>query len=153
GLRLELAPDLVATRGERRIFRPLAAGDASDPRIAMGRAEFVRRRVLVDAQHLGAALCQLIGSGGAHGAQTEQHDVIGCRHSVESFSSGWLGRQDSNLGMVESKSTALPLGYAPAGNRVGGREHSDLGNRAKGAKIRHPERSRGAFSSRQAAYS
>ena len=26
---------------------------------------------------------------------------------------GWLGRQDSNLGMAESKSTALPLGYAP----------------------------------------
>src|SRR6516162_2821605 len=28
-------------------------------------------------------------------------------------SSGWLGRQDSNLGMAESKSAALPLGYAP----------------------------------------
>src|SRR5882724_12097197 len=27
--------------------------------------------------------------------------------------SGWLGRQDSNLGMAESKSAALPLGYAP----------------------------------------
>ncbi len=26
---------------------------------------------------------------------------------------GWLGRQDSNLGMAESKSAALPLGYAP----------------------------------------
>jgi hypothetical protein len=26
----------------------------------------------------------------------------------------WLGRQDSNLGMAESKSAALPLGYAPA---------------------------------------
>jgi hypothetical protein len=26
----------------------------------------------------------------------------------------WLGRQESNLGMVESKSTALPLGYAPS---------------------------------------
>ena len=25
----------------------------------------------------------------------------------------WLGRQDSNLGMPESKSGALPLGYAP----------------------------------------
>jgi hypothetical protein len=25
----------------------------------------------------------------------------------------WLGRQDSNLGMGESKSPALPLGYAP----------------------------------------
>ena len=28
---------------------------------------------------------------------------------------GWLGRQDSNLGMAESKSAALPLGYAPSG--------------------------------------
>ena len=27
----------------------------------------------------------------------------------------WLGRQDSNLGMAESKSAALPLGYAPIG--------------------------------------
>src|ERR1700732_4040100 len=30
---------------------------------------------------------------------------------------GWLGRQDSNLGMAESKSAALPLGYAPSGWR------------------------------------
>jgi hypothetical protein len=28
----------------------------------------------------------------------------------------WLGRQDSNLGMAESKSAALPLGYAPPWN-------------------------------------
>jgi hypothetical protein len=28
---------------------------------------------------------------------------------------GWLGRQESNLGMAESKSAALPLGYAPTG--------------------------------------
>ena len=25
----------------------------------------------------------------------------------------WLGREDSNLRMAESKSAALPLGYAP----------------------------------------
>ncbi len=31
----------------------------------------------------------------------------------------WLGRQDSNLGMAESKSAALPLGYAPAGRGAG----------------------------------
>jgi hypothetical protein len=30
----------------------------------------------------------------------------------------WLGRQDSNLGMAESKSAALPLGYAPSGDRA-----------------------------------
>ncbi len=29
----------------------------------------------------------------------------------------WLGRQDSNLGMAESKSAALPLGYAPMRTR------------------------------------
>ena|SRR5438876_7795125 len=28
---------------------------------------------------------------------------------------GWLGREDSNLRMAESKSAALPLGYAPSG--------------------------------------
>jgi hypothetical protein len=27
----------------------------------------------------------------------------------------WLGRLDSNQGMAESKSAALPLGYAPTG--------------------------------------
>src|SRR3954451_22287255 len=31
---------------------------------------------------------------------------------------GWLGRQDSNLGMAESKSAALPLGYAPTGGSL-----------------------------------
>ena len=28
---------------------------------------------------------------------------------------GWLGREGSNLRMAESKSAALPLGYAPTG--------------------------------------
>jgi hypothetical protein len=30
----------------------------------------------------------------------------------------WLGREDSNLRMAESKSAALPLGYAPSGASV-----------------------------------
>jgi hypothetical protein len=30
---------------------------------------------------------------------------------------GWLGRLDSNQGMAESKSAALPLGYAPMRDR------------------------------------
>jgi hypothetical protein len=30
----------------------------------------------------------------------------------------WLGRLDSNLGMAESKSAALPLGYAPTGGSL-----------------------------------
>lgn len=33
----------------------------------------------------------------------------------------WLGRQGSNLGMAESKSAALPLGYAPSS---AGRDHN-----------------------------
>ena len=34
----------------------------------------------------------------------------------------WLGREGSNLRMAESKSAALPLGYAPSCRRVGIRE-------------------------------
>jgi hypothetical protein len=30
----------------------------------------------------------------------------------------WLGREDSNLRMAESKSAALPLGYAPTDRRL-----------------------------------
>ena len=42
---------------------------------------------------------------------------------------GWLGREDSNLRMAESKSAALPLGYAPPqpGNR--GRRRGCSGRR------------------------
>src|SRR5690242_17489378 len=43
--------------------------------------------------------------------------VSGLPSTANSFFPGtrliWLGRQDSNLGMAESKSAALPLGYAP----------------------------------------
>ena len=31
----------------------------------------------------------------------------------DGIDSNWLGCQDSNLGMPESKSGALPLGYTP----------------------------------------
>ena len=34
--------------------------------------------------------------------------------AVHEFARKWLGREDSNLRMVESKSTALPLGDAPS---------------------------------------
>ena len=40
----------------------------------------------------------------------------------------WLGRQDSNLGMAESKSAALPLGYAPSAPRGGGPQLYSEGN-------------------------
>jgi hypothetical protein len=33
----------------------------------------------------------------------------------------WLGREDSNLRMAESKSAALPLGYAPPNRQCGER--------------------------------
>ncbi len=45
----------------------------------------------------------------------------------------WLGRKESNLRMAESKSAALPLGYAPMaprrppGGEEGGAEHSGCG--------------------------
>jgi hypothetical protein len=39
---------------------------------------------------------------------------------VRSFVRGWLGCEDSNLGMAESKSAALPLGDTPT--RIRGRQ-------------------------------
>jgi len=80
GLGLERAPDLVAARGEGRVFRPLAAGDAGDAGVAVRRAEGMRRIVLVDAQHPRAALRQLVGGGGAHRAQPENDRVDCVRH-------------------------------------------------------------------------
>jgi hypothetical protein len=41
--------------------------------------------------------------------QTAKQNKLFCLNEVT-----WLGRQDSNLGMAESKSAALPLGYAPS---------------------------------------
>ena len=39
----------------------------------------------------------------------------------------WLGRLDSNQGMAESKSAALPLGYAPSHRRIAGRRRGPIG--------------------------
>ncbi len=41
--------------------------------------------------------------------------LSGVRVSADGDRTGWLGREDSNLRMAESKSAALPLGYAPSG--------------------------------------
>ena len=41
-----------------------------------------------------------------------------CRRPAEPRN-GWLGREGSNLRMAESKSAALPLGYAPTGRNEG----------------------------------
>ena len=40
------------------------------------------------------------------------------RKNMGSTREDWLGRQGSNLGMAESKSAALPLGYAPAAGSI-----------------------------------
>src|SRR5271156_5223382 len=40
---------------------------------------------------------------------------------LQSLSWAWLGRLDSNQGMAESKSAALPLGYAPPAREGRGR--------------------------------
>jgi hypothetical protein len=48
----------------------------------------------------------------------------GCRSCSRSTPAGceeWLGREGSNLRMAESKSAALPLGYAPTGSSGSGR--------------------------------
>jgi hypothetical protein len=36
-------------------------------------------------------------------------------HYFKGLDAAWLGREGSNLRMAESKSAALPLGYAPTG--------------------------------------
>ncbi len=42
---------------------------------------------------------------------------------------GWLGREDSNLRMAESKSAALPLGYAPMRRRIAAGRPRAVGQR------------------------
>ncbi len=53
-----------------------------------------------------------------HGSS--QQNVEGLRGQVTA-ATGWLGREGSNLRMAESKSAALPLGYAPIGPSGGSR--------------------------------
>ena len=60
---------------------------------------------------------------------------------MEMVDMGWLGRQDSNLGMEESKSSALPLGYAPKITVIRRPDHNDF---AGGALLR-PQAAWAAF--------
>ena len=46
-------------------------------------------------------------------AEPLHRDFTGSRAESLSLCKHWLGREDSNLRMAESKSAALPLGYAP----------------------------------------
>lgn len=48
----------------------------------------------------------------ANAAAKRDTAAAGCPDSTKGEI--WLGRQGSNLGMGESKSPALPLGYAPS---------------------------------------
>ena len=65
------------------------------------------------------------GAPAAHFPQTETKPYLrnaavprglsGIHMLARGDRTGWLGREDSNLRMAESKSAALPLGYAPSG--------------------------------------
>ena len=44
---------------------------------------------------------------------------------MQSVFLNWLGYEDSNLGMVESESTALPLGDTPKGGGYDGNRTCD----------------------------
>src|SRR5207302_11476011 len=66
-----------------------------------------------------------------------------CRDSESSEinSIGWLGREDSNLRLPESKSGALPLGYAPIDARAAREPHLIRNNDRSGqADISKPAR-------------
>jgi hypothetical protein len=49
----------------------------------------------------------------ANGQRLPRPKWNGRRRSLKKARKDWLGCQDSNLGMAESKSAALPLGYIP----------------------------------------
>ena len=57
----------------------------------------------IDANDLGTKECSSVRRG-----------LLSPSSTVERRT-GWLGREGSNLRMAESKSAALPLGYAPTG--------------------------------------
>ena len=50
------------------------------------------------------------------------------RRKFSKFRTGWLGREGSNLRMGESKSPALPLGYAPTARTMRNRDADPSGN-------------------------
>ena len=62
-----------------------------------------RRMIKLGTRRLSAS-CKMPANGGL------PREIVG---KISRARTGWLGRQDSNLGMAESKSAALPLGYAP----------------------------------------
>jgi len=87
GRLLELAPDFVRAARELSVHRALTAGEPGNARFPVARAEGVRRREAVDAEHGFPRSGELPGGGRSHGAQSE-HDRIEhswLRHSRSPF--------------------------------------------------------------------
>src|SRR5262245_1059678 len=51
---------------------------------------------------------------------------------------GWLGRLDSNQGMAESKSAALPLGYAPSAMWLDAGDHTGATGQVNVSQCKEP---------------
>src|SRR5262245_43532285 len=66
-------------------------------------------------------LAKVADLGSLETIQIRQVFPVKCREFAQKLTTilgrvtGWLGREGSNLRMAESKSAALPLGYAPTG--------------------------------------
>src|SRR5437868_10855257 len=58
-----------------------------------------------------------------HGKGGKRRGFIDSTGEYRDTRTGWLGREDSNLRLPESKSGALPLGYAPIDARAAREPH------------------------------
>jgi len=75
GFVLQFAPDFMRPVRERRVLNPFAAGQPRDARVAVARAEYMRRRITIDAENFLAAFGELIERGRAHRAEADNHAV------------------------------------------------------------------------------
>ena len=116
-LGFEFLPDLVRAPDEGRVMCTLGTGDPRDAALAMARSQPVRRRVLVDPQHPGAALRQLIGGGRPHRAQPEDDDVVSFRHGCSTRTTCLCG--SIPCGRIERADASVAP--AAAGSRAGER--------------------------------
>jgi hypothetical protein len=135
GFAFELAPDLVRSHDERDVLLALADRDPGDARFAAMRSLRVRRLVAVDADHLPAALGELVGGGAAHGAQADDRDVV--HHACEYSGSparavGFEDRAGLRFGHDDSWS-AGPVG--DVGHRRAGRALHEVRDLA--ARVEH----------------
>ena len=89
---------------------------------------------VVDARNASSCphLCETNRAAGASPA-AKRRDFVRRARIADGY---WLGRQDSNLGMAESKSAALPLGYAPSAPRSLGGAAPILGRHFPGNPAR-----------------